>query len=346
MRHRSLNKSNRSYAILENNEGFSRVKTAVNRRIQILAGSHHPELAANVAERLGIKLSGTNLQHFANGEIKCGLAESVRGSDVFIFQAHDKPVGEAIMEQAMLIDAAKRASAGHITAVCPFFGYARQDRKSAGREPITARLVVDMLAVAGAHRIVGVDLHSGQIQGFFNGPFDHLVALPALASHLKEKFGKDCMVVSPDAGRVKLTERYASRLGVDLAIVHKKRPGNNQSQVLGIIGDVKGQNCIIVDDMIDTAGTICAAAQALKGNGAKSVSAVATHGLFSPPAVERLKASPIKHIIVTDTLPVPNHGNPLANIEIVSVVGLIANAIQAIFEKGSVSALFGGDHQL
>ncbi len=320
------------------------MKTTVNRRIQILAGSHHPELATNVATRLGMKLSGTNLQHFANGEIKCRLDESVRGSDVFIFQTHDKPVGEAIFEQAMLIDAAKRASAKHITAVCPFFGYARQDRKSAGREPITARLVVDMLAVAGAHRIVGVDLHSGQIQGFFNGPFDHLVALPALAAHLKERFGKDCMVVSPDAGRVKLTERYASRLGVDLAIVHKKRPGNNQSKVLGIIGDVRDQHCIIVDDMIDTGGTLCAAAAALMENGAKSVSAVATHGLFSEPAIERLKVSPIINIIVTDTLPLPNHGNPLSNVEVVSVVDLIADAIQAIFEKGSVSAIFDGEH--
>lgn len=322
------------------------MKTTVNRRIQILAGSHHPELAENVAKRLGIKLSGTNLQHFANGEIKCRLDESVRGSDVFIFQAHDKLVGEAIFEQAMLIDAAKRASAKHITAVCPFMGYARQDRKSAGREPITARLVVDMLSVAGAHRIVCVDLHSGQIQGFFNGPFDHLVALPALASHLRERFGKDCMVVSPDAGRVKLTERYASRLGVDLAIVHKKRPGNNLSKVLGIIGDVSGQHCIIVDDMIDTAGTICAAAQSLKENGAKSVSAVATHGLFSDPAVERLKASPIENIIITDTLPLPNHGNALPNVTVVSVVDLLSNTIKAIFEKGSVSDLFNGEHHI
>ncbi len=324
------------------------MKTNVTRTIQIFSGSHNTILAENVAKRLGMELTPANIQHFANGEIKCRLGKSVRGNDVFIFQTHDKPVGDAIMEQAILIDAAKRASAKHITAVCPFFGYSRQDRKSAGREPITARLVVDFLAIAGAHRIVAVDLHAGQIQGFFNGPFDHLVALPALLKHLKERYGDDCVVVSPDAGRVKLTERYASRLGVDMAIVHKKRAAGRKkydgaAEVLGIIGDVGGQNCIIVDDMIDTAGTICAAAQALKDNGAKSISCVATHGLFSEPAVERLKNSPIDHIVVTDTLPLPDRG---VNIELVSVVDLIADSVKAIFEKGSVSDLFGGEHQV
>jgi len=321
------------------------LKRTIDRQLQIFAGSHYPELAEKVASRLGVKLGETNLESFANGEIKCQLDESVRGADVYIFQAHNGSVGEAIMEQAILIDAAKRASAKHITAVCPFLGYARQDRKSSGREPITARLVVDILAVAGADRIVSVDLHTGQIQGFFNGPFDHLIAMPVLAKHLKNYFGGDFMMVSPDAGRVKLAERYASRLGVDLAIVHKTRTGKNKTKALEVIGDVDGQNCVIIDDMIDTAGTMCAAAEVLMTCGAKSVSAMATHALFSPPAVERLKNSAIEHLAVTDTLPLPEGSADLLDIEVVSVVDLLAGAIKAIFEERSVSALFDGENQ-
>jgi ribose-phosphate pyrophosphokinase len=321
------------------------LKTAIDKRLHIFTGSHHPELAEQVAERLGIKLSKTNLEHFANGEVKCHLDESVRGADVFIFQAHNGSVGEAILEQAILIDAAKRASATHITAVCPFLGYARQDRKSSGREPITAKLVVDILAVAGADRIVSIDLHTGQIQGFFNGPFDHLTSLPALANYLKTNYGKDTVIVSPDAGRVKLAERYASRLGVDLAIVHKSRVSKNKAEALGVIGEVDGKNCILVDDMVDTAGTICSAASLLKKKGAKSVSAVATHGLFSPPALERLKESSIDHLAVTDTLPLPKEKLPGVNIKVVSIVPLLSSAIQAIFEADSVSAIFNGENQ-
>jgi ribose-phosphate pyrophosphokinase len=320
------------------------VKRTVNRQLQIFAGSHYPELAEKVAKKLGVTLSETNLQRFANGEIKCKLDKSVRAADVYIFQAHKKPVGEAILEQAILIDAAKRASAKYITAVCPFFGYARQDRKASSREPITAKLVVDILTVAGANRIVSIDLHTGQIQGFFNGPFDHLIAMPVLANHLKNRFGKDFVVVSPDAGRVKLAERYSSRWGVELAIVHKRRTGNNQAKALDVIGDVKGQNCVLIDDMIDTAGTICAAAEVLKKHGAKSVSAAATHGIFSPPAVNRLKKSVIEHLAVTDTLPLPEDTKGL-NIEVVSVVDLIADAIEAIFQERSLSALFDGNNQ-
>jgi ribose-phosphate pyrophosphokinase len=320
------------------------LKTAVNKHLHIFTGSHHPELAEQVAKKLGVKLSPTNLEKFANGEVKCHLGESVRGADVFIFQAHSGSVGEAIVEQAILIDAAKRASAAHITAVCPFLGYARQDRKSSGREPITAKLVVDILSVAGADRIVSIDLHTGQIQGFFNGPFDHLTSLPALANYLKEKFDKNAAIVSPDAGRVKLAERYASRLGVDLAIVHKSRTRKNQAEALDVIGEVEGKDCILVDDMIDTAGTICSAAELLKKKGAKSVSAVATHGLFSPPALERLEKSSIDLLAVTDTLPSVKPNNKV-NIETVSIVPLLATAIQAIFEGGSVSAIFNGENQ-
>jgi ribose-phosphate pyrophosphokinase len=321
------------------------LKTAIDKRLHIFTGSHYPGLAEKVAKKLGIKLSETNLERFANGEIKCHLDESVRGADVFIFQAHNGSVGEAILEQAILIDAAKRASATHITAVCPFFGYARQDRKSSGREPITAKLVVDILAVAGADRIVSIDLHTGQIQGFFNGPFDHLISLPALAKHLKSRFDKDCIIVSPDAGRVKLAERYASRLGTELAIVHKSRVRKNQAEALGVIGDVDGKHCVLVDDMIDTAGTMCAAADLLKKKGAKTVSAVATHGLFSTPALERLEKSSIDHLAVTDTLPLPKNIPSGLKIEVVSIIPLLSSAIQAIFEEDSVSAIFDGENQ-
>ena len=296
-----------------------------------------------VAKRLGVGLSDTGIERFANGEIKCRLEESVRGADVFVFQAHSGSVAEAVMEQAIIIDAAKRASARHITAVCPFFGYARQDKKSSGREPITARLVVDILAAAGANRIASVDLHAGQIQGFFNGPFDHLIALPVLVKHLKEKFGnQELVIVSPDAGRVKLTERYASRLGADIAIVHKHRSRKNEAEAINIIGNIKDKRCIIIDDMIDTAGTMCAASELLMEKGAKAVSAAATHGLLSDPAVERIKESPIDHLAITDTLPTPKKSKTLNSLEVVSVVDLIADAVEAIFEQSSVSALFDG----
>jgi ribose-phosphate pyrophosphokinase len=249
------------------------------------------------------------------------------------------------MEQAIMIDAARRASARHITAVCPFFGYARQDRKSKGREPISAKLVVNILRVAGADRIVSVDLHSGQAQGFFDGPFDHLIAMPVLVEHLMKSLGKDCVIVSPDAGRVKLAERYVARLGADLAIVHKRRQANgNNADALHIIGDVKNRDCVIIDDMIDAGGTVCAAAAQLKNYGAKSVIAVATHGIFSPPAAERLAASAIDRLVVTDTLPLSIKLAKPA-IEVVSVANLLADAIAAIFEDRSLSALFNGENQ-
>lgn len=315
------------------------------RRMQIISGSSHPDLAIAVAKKLGVPLSDARLQHFANGEMKCQLSESARGADVFIMQTHSAPVNDALMEQAILIDAAKRASARHITAVCPLLGYARQDRKSSGREPITAKLVVDLLTVAGADRIVSIDLHTGQIQAFFDGPFDHLVAMPVLTDYLHERYGDNFVIVSPDAGRVKATEKFAGRLGVDIAVIHKSRPKNNEVEIkLDIIGDVKGKVCIINDDMIDTAGTICAASAQLKRHGAKSVIVVATHGLFSEPAGERIAASDIDNIIVTDTVPLPKDPN-LSHVEVVSIVDLLASAMEAIFEERSVSALFDGDNQ-
>jgi ribose-phosphate pyrophosphokinase len=319
------------------------VETSTNKKLLIFSGSHHPELAEQVANKLGISLSKTGIERFANGEIKCHLEESVRGGDVFVFQAHHGSVADAVMEQAIIIDAAKRASARHITAVCPFLGYARQDRKSSGREPITAKLVVDILAVAGADRIASIDLHAGQIQGFFNGPFDHLIALPVIVKHLKAKYdGEELVIVSPDAGRVKLSERYASRLNADIAIVHKRRSAKNEAEAIDIIGHIKGKRCIIIDDMIDTAGTLCAAADLLMQQGAKAVSAAATHGIFSEPAIERLNSSAIEHLAVTNTLPLPDGGVQLKNFEVISIVDLLADALKAIFEQTSVSALFDG----
>lgn len=319
--------------------------TAHKKALHIISGSSHPKLAEDVAKHLGVHISKIQLTHFANGEIMCKLDESVRGADVFVFQTHINPVNDAIIEQAIIIDAAKRASAKHITAVCPLLGYARQDRKSSGREPIAARLVVDILAKAGAHRIVSLNLHSGQIQGFFDGPFDHLTALPALAEHLKSKFGNDFVIVSPDSGRVKLAERYASHLGTDLAIVHKRRIGANRTEALDVIGEVDGKNCVIIDDMIDTAGTMVAAAEQLKKHGAKKISAVSSHGLFSPPAAERLAKSPINFIIVTDTVPQTTRFKG-PKLEVVSMASLLASAVQAIFEESSVSAIFGGQNQI
>jgi ribose-phosphate pyrophosphokinase len=315
------------------------------RRLAVLSGTHHQKLAKDVARHLGISVTPVGLTRFANGEIRCQIDESVRGADVFVMQTHSQPVNDAVMEQAIMIDAAKRASARRITAVCPFMGYARQDRKASGREPISARLVIDILKTAGADRIVSVDLHSGQIQGFFDGPFDHLIAMPVLADHLKKTLGSDCVIVSPDAGRVKLSERYVKRLGADLAIVHKRRhSGSNNADALHVIGEVEGRHCVIIDDMIDGAGTVCAAADLLKGRGAKSVYVLATHGIFSDPAAERLASSAIDRLAITDTLPLHIKVKK-PDIEIVSIVNLIADAIAAIFEERSVSELFDGENQ-
>ncbi len=314
--------------------------------LHILSGRSHPELAEAIVQQLDVPLTNVRLADFANSEINCHLEDSVRGDDVFIIQSHSPNVNDAIMEQAIMIDAAKRASARSITAICPFLGYARQDRKSSGREPITARLVIDILATAGADRIMSVDLHSGQIQGFFDGPFDHLIAMPVLRDYIKENFDpKDLVIVSPDAGRVKLTERYGSALGCEIAIVHKHRSTSKRNAVEAryLIGDVAGKTCILIDDMIDTAGTICAAADLLAENKAKAIYGVATHGVLSDPAVERIEKSAFKEVIVTDTLP-QNHQSE--KIQVLSVAPLLARAISTVYQGGSVSALFDGQNQI
>ncbi|MDA8355087.1 MAG: ribose-phosphate diphosphokinase [Actinomycetota bacterium] len=315
------------------------------RRLELVSGRSHPALAEQIAVHLGVKLGEANLREFANGEVHCRYDSSVRGCDVFIVQTHCGPVNDSLMEQLIMIDAAKRASAKRITAVCPYYGYSRQDRKATGREPITAKLVADMLSAAGADRVVSVDLHSGQIQGFFDVPFDHLTAAPVLEDYLREHVPEDVVVVAPDAGRVKVAERYSQHLGSDLALVHKTRPRGtvNQVEARHVVGQVTGRHCVVIDDMIDTAGTICAAAELLADSGAAEIWAMATHAVLSDPAVDRLKAAPISRVVVTDTLPLSDDRR-FDRIEVLSVAKIIADAIDAVFEDTSVSEIFGGDN--
>ena len=320
------------------------MELSAKKRLHLISGRSHPELAEEVAQLLDVKLVDANLSEFANGEIYCKFAESVRGGDVFILQSHantpNQSINDSIMEHLIMVDAAERASAKRTTVVAPFYGYARQDRKASGREPITAKLVADQFRVAGASRMVSVDLHSHQLQGFFEGPWDHLVAMPVLCDALG-KMADDLVVVSPDAGRVKVAERYAQRLDADLAIVHKRRLHNKKNSVEAkdVVGDVDGRPCVLIDDMIDTGGTIVAAAELLTEKGASRVMAATTHGVFSGPAFERLENSVIEKIIVTNTLPLAKR---LDKIEVVSIAPLIAAAIRGIFEDTSVSEIFGG----
>ena len=315
------------------------------RRLELVSGRSHPALAHEIAAHLGVELCGADLREFANGEIHCRYESSMRGSDVFIVQTHAVPVNDALMEQLIMIDAAKRASAKRITAVCPYYGYSRQDRKATGREPITAKLVADVLQVAGADRVVSVDLHSGQIQGFFDVPFDHLTATPVLVDHLKALGTNDLVIVAPDAGRVRVAERFSQHLHADLAFVHKRRPRgtHNQVEALDVVGEVEGRHCVLIDDMIDTAGTICAAAELLAERGAAHISAMATHGVLSDPALQRLEKSPIERVVVTNTLPIAEERR-IDKLQVLSVARLIADAIDAVFEDTSVSEIFGGDN--
>jgi ribose-phosphate pyrophosphokinase len=316
------------------------------KRFQLYAGRSHLPLAQEIADHLGVELGDSGLKDFASGEIHCRFGESIRGADVFIIQTHSRPVNHSIMEQAIMIDAAKRASAKRITAVCPFYGYGRQDRKAEGREPITAKLVADILTAAGVDRIVSVDLHSGQIQGFFDGPVDHLTAMPVLVDYLQANADRDAVVVAPDAGRVKVAERFSQHLQADLAIVHKRHVKGvaNTVEARDVVGDVDGRTCILIDDMIDTAGTIVAAAEILKDRGASEIIAVATHGVLSDPAIDRLKNSPLAKVVITNTVPLPADRH-IDKIEILSVAGVIADALDAVFEDTSVSEIFGGENQ-
>jgi ribose-phosphate pyrophosphokinase len=319
-------------------------------RLYLVSGRANLPLARDIATHLGVELGEPHLDEFANGEIHCRFGESIRGMDVFIVQSHGavggRSLNDALMEHLIMVDAARRASAKRITAVLPCFGYARQDRKAEGREPITAKLVANMFAAAGANRLMSVDLHSGQIQGFFDGPFDHLVAMPVLVEHLLSNLGDDLVVVSPDAGRVKVAERYANALQADLAIVHKRRlrGAKNVVEAKEVVGEVSGRTCVLIDDMIDTGGTLVAAAEVLVERGAREVHAAATHGVLSGPAVDRLKNSVIAKVVVTDTLPFPPE-KQIDKIEVLSVAPVIADAIDAVFENTSVSEIFGGANQ-
>jgi ribose-phosphate pyrophosphokinase len=315
------------------------------KRLELFSGRAHPELAREVADHLQIQLGELTLREFSDGEIYSRFDQSVRGKDIFLLQTHAGPVNDSIFEQLIMVDAAKRASAKRITAVCPYYGYSRQDRKASGREPITAKLVADLFKAAGADRIISVDLHSGQIQGFFDGPVDHLTATQVLTDYLRAQNADDLVIVAPDAGRVKVAERYAQKLQAGLAVVHKSRPKNmaNVVNALNVVGDVADKRCVIVDDMIDTAGTVTAAADLLLDRGASDVWVMATHPILSGPAMKRLADSSISRVIVTNTLPLT--GDRLIDkVEVVSIAKVIADAIAAVFEDGSVSELFHGDN--
>jgi ribose-phosphate pyrophosphokinase len=315
-----------------------------SKQLVIASGRAHQALAQEVAELLGTELVPMTAYDFANGETFVRYERSVRGVDAFIIQAHPAPINHWLMEQLLMVDAMKRASAKRITVVAPFFPYARQDKKHKGREPISARLVTDLYRVAGATRLMSVDLHTPQIQGFFDGPVDHLWALPLLADHVAATFGTENLtVVSPDSGRVRVADIWADRLATPLAIVHKRRDPDkpNQVQVNEIVGDVSGRDCILVDDMIDTGGTILAAAKALKANGAARVIVAATHGVFSHPAKERLSDPVIDSVVVTNTLPI-TPDKEFENLTVLSIAPLISKAIAAVFYDDSVNSLFPG----
>jgi len=317
----------------------------MQRQLKILSGRSHPDIAQSIATALKVNLCGIKLSDFANGEINARIMESIRGDEVFVIQSHCGNINDSIIEQAIIIDSAKRASAGSITAVCPFLSYARQDRKSIGRDPISARLIVDILVKSGADRIMSIDLHTGQIQGFMDGPFDHLIARHIFVNYIKKNFMKDNLViVSPDAGRVKSAEKYSIALNCGMAIVHKNRLASSQGVVEAkhLIGNVKNKVCIIIDDMIDTAGTLCAASELIIEHGAKEVYGLATHGIFSNPAKKRINRSNFVKIITTDTLPQDKNFKKLI---VLPVAPILAKAIEAIYLGGSVSSIFDGDNQ-
>ena len=320
------------------------IETTGSKRLVLVSGRAHPELAEQIAEELGSELVPTDARTFANGELYARYDESVRGSDAFVIQSHTAPINEWLMEQLIMIDALKRASAKRITVVSPFYPYARQDKKGRGREPISARLVADLYKAAGADRIMSIDLHAAQIQGFFDGPVDHLFAMPVLLEHFREKLDATTLtVVSPDMGRVRVADIWSDKLGVPLAIIHKRRDPlvPNQVSVHEIVGDVEGRVCLLVDDLIDTGRTIVKAAEALKQNGAIGVVVAATLAVFSNPAVEILQHASIDSVVVTDTLPIPQEKR-WDRLTVLPIAPLLARAIHEVFEDGSVTSMFDG----
>jgi len=309
-------------------------------RIKVFTGNATPDLAAKICESLAIPLGKANVTTFSDGETRVEINENVRGMDIFIIQSTCTPVNVTLMELLIMIDALKRASAGRITAVMPYYGYARQDRKVAPRAPISAKLVADLITAAGASRVLSLDLHAGQIQGFFNIPVDNLFATPVLLSYLKEHYQDNLVVVSPDAGGVERVRAFARRLDANIAIIDKRREGPNEAQVMNIVGSVEGKNVVILDDMIDTAGTVVQATKALRNAGANEVSVCCTHPVLSGPAMDRIENSEIREVIVTDTIPLQERAKACNRISVLSVAGLLSEAVRRIYYNDSVSSLF------
>jgi ribose-phosphate pyrophosphokinase len=326
------------------------VEIITKKRMMLFSGTIHPALTNEIADNLGIPVSECEIRRFASGEIYFRSEESVRGADVFVVQTHYEPVNEALMEQLIMIDAMKRASAKRISAVVPYYGYSRQDKKGMSREPISAKLVADLLSTAGADRVVSVDLHSGQIQGFFDAPFDHLTALPLLCSYLKDTLGlhgDDLVVVAPDAGRIKTAEKLREYLHADLAFLYKRRSRTEAHKIdeMTVVGEVQDRPCVLVDDMIDTGTTIAKGAQALAAMGAGPIFTGATHPILSGKAVQLLEEAPIEQVIVTNTVPIPEE-KQFSKLRVLSIAPLIASALRAVFEDSSVSEIFGGANQV
>ena len=325
---------------------MSTLEVAGRKSLVLLSGGAFPELADEIGAAIGVTITPTTRREFANGELFIRPNESVRGTDAFVIQAHTTPINDWLMESLILVDALKRASAKRITVVAPFYPYARQDKKHRGREPISARLIADMFKVAGADRLMTVDLHTAQIQGFFDGPVDHLFAMPLLASYVREKYGEagDLVVVSPDTGRVRTAEQWADELGgLEIAFVHKTRDIDAANEVVAnrVVGDVRGRRCLLIDDMIDTAGSITKAADLLHDEGATDVVVAATHGIFSGDAIDRLKNCRSSEVIVTNTLPIGEEKR-IDKLTVLSIAPLLAKAIKEVFEDGSVTSLFAG----
>jgi ribose-phosphate pyrophosphokinase len=312
----------------------------MHRELKVFAGNSNPALAREICDHLGIKLGEATVSSFSDGEIRVRIEENVRGADVFLIQSFCSPINTTIMELLIMADALKRSSASRITAVIPYFGYARQDRKDQPRVPITAKLMADLVTTAGANRVLTMDLHAGQIQGFFNIPVDHLYATPVLLDYIQDVAGSDLVVVSPDAGGVERARAFAKRLQASLAIIDKRREGPNQAQVMNIIGDVEGRNALLLDDMIDTAGTIVQGAQACMDKGARSVWAACSHPVLSGPALERLQKSRLSEVVVTNTIPLNGKESQCPKLRVLSVAPLLGEAISRIHDEESVSSLF------
>ena len=325
------------------------MEIVTRKKLMLFTGGAHPSLSQEIAENLGVPISPAKLTRFASGEIYFRAEDSVRGADVFVLQTHADPVNESIMEHLVMIDALKRASAKRITAVVPYYGYSRQDKKGLAREPISAKLIADLITVAGADRVVSVDLHAGQIQGYFDFPVDHLTALPVLTNYLQDELGlhdEDVVVVAPDAGRIKTAERLREYLHADLAFLYKRRSRREAHKIeeMAVVGEVEGRPCVLVDDMIDTAATVAKGAGVLAQHGAGPIYAAATHGVLSGKAVQLLEEAPIAEVVVTNTVPIPEE-KMVSKLRVLSVAALIADALRAVFEDTSVSEIFHGENQ-